>query len=60
LAWTAIPDARYRVQIKTKLRDAAVDWSDLPGDITATSDSASKTDSLGPDTQRFYKIMVLP
>jgi uncharacterized repeat protein (TIGR01451 family) len=60
LRWTAIPGARYRVQAKPKLGDAAVDWGDLPGDVTATADTASKSDSLGTDSQRFYRILVVP
>jgi hypothetical protein len=59
LTWSAIAGVGYRVQFKAALTDAI--WSDLSGDVTATSGTATKTDAtLGVATQRFYRIRVLP
>jgi hypothetical protein len=58
LRWHAIPGARYRVQFKSNLNDPS--WIDLPGDVTATEVTASKTDAPGPATRRFYQIKVIP
>lgn len=57
LRWSAIPGTRYRLQAKTTLDDS---WSDLPDEVTADGESASKTDTFGPSSQRFYQILVLP
>lgn len=49
----------YRLQYKTKLTDPA--WLDVSGDVTATGDSASKTDGpLDGVLRRFYRVELLP
>jgi outer membrane protein assembly factor BamB len=59
LAWSALAGQTYRVQYKTNLEELT--WNDLPGDVTATSAVASKSDTLGPsDEQRFYRIELIP
>ncbi len=58
LNWTAVPGQNYRVQHKLNLNDT--NWIAVPGDVTASSTSASQTDTPGTDTQRFYRIAVLP
>jgi len=59
LNWNAIPGLTYRVQFKNNLTDA--DWSDLPGDITASNNVALKLDSAAvTNTTRFYRIIALP
>lgn len=57
LAWTSITGRLYRVQSKTNLAGA---WLDLPGDVIAPGASATKTDSSGPGTLKFYHIILLP
>jgi Fungalysin metallopeptidase (M36)/Calx-beta domain/Fungalysin/Thermolysin Propeptide Motif len=57
LTWTSIPGKSYRVQYKTRPTDA---WSNLSGDVAATTMSSSKTDPSPLMTSRFYRIMVLP
>ncbi len=57
LVWTSIPSKTYRVQYKANLTDS---WSDLSGDVTAGDFTASKTDSTGLTTRRFYHVLVLP
>jgi hypothetical protein len=59
VSWTALPGRLYRVQFKTRMEDLL--WTGLGGDVTASTNSASKTDAaggLGP--QRFYRIVELP
>ncbi len=58
LSWTAIPGTQYRVQYKADLNEAA--WNDLPGDVTASAETAVKTDTSSTPGQRFYRIIVLP
>jgi uncharacterized repeat protein (TIGR01451 family) len=58
LQWTTIPGRQYRVQYKSRLDN--VDWSDLPGDVMAEGISSARTDSLAPDRQRFYRVLLLP
>jgi hypothetical protein len=57
LTWPAFAGRTYRVQFKTNFTEAA--WSDLPDDVIATSDSASKTDTTAAE-QRFYRLKILP
>lgn len=57
LTWPAISNQVYRVQFKTNLND--FDWSDLPGDITASGPTASKTDE-GVAATRYYRLLALP
>jgi len=58
LSWTALPGKTYRAQFKTSLGDSA--WTDVDGDVTATTNSASKLDasaaSLSP---RFYRVITV-
>jgi len=58
LNWLAIPSKSYTVQYKTNLTDAT--WNNLSGNVSATNFIASKTDTSGLATRRFYRIMVLP
>jgi len=56
LVWSSLPDATYRVQYREHLDDPA--WTDLPGDVVATGDTAMKTD-LGTASSRFYQVLLL-
>jgi hypothetical protein len=55
LTWPSISNRVYRVQYKNSLSDES--WTDLPGDVTATSGTASKIDVLGT-TNRFYRLQM--
>jgi hypothetical protein len=57
LNWLAISNRTYRVQSKASL--SAPNWTDLPGDVTATGATASKNDSSAADTM-FYRLRALP
>jgi hypothetical protein len=57
VTWTATPGTTYTLQSKTNLTDA---WFNIPGDVIATTNSASKNDFVGISTQRFYQVKVVP
>lgn len=59
VTWDSVSGKSYRVQFKDRLTDAG--WNDLPGDVSASGATASKTDatSIG-QPQRFYRVQVLP
>jgi hypothetical protein len=58
LSWLALKGVSYRAQYKTNLNDAS--WKDVSGDVTATNNTATKTD-VPPDgdTPRFYRVKLL-
>ena len=58
ITWSALAGRTYRVQYSGTL--GANDWIDLPGDVMATGETATSTDSLPVATQRFYRIIVVP
>jgi len=55
LTWSAISNRVYRVQYKNSM--AETNWTDIPGDVTATNGTASKIDPLGT-TNRFYRLLM--
>ncbi len=57
ITWSAIPNDTYRVQYKNSLNQ--MDWSNLVPDVTATDVTASQTDSVGPASHRFYRVILL-
>jgi Tol biopolymer transport system component len=61
LLWSASPGKTYRVQAKTSLDDV---WTTVGADITASSTTASQTDTVevddGPnDPHRFYRVLLV-
>lgn len=59
LNWSAISGTHYRVQYKSGFDETS--WTDLPGEVIASSESATKVDSIGSaPQQRFYRIFVVP
>jgi len=59
LNWSAITGLTYRLQYKNALADPF--WLDVPGDIVATNNLASKLDSAATtNNARFYRIIALP
>jgi hypothetical protein len=57
LSWASLSGSQYRVQYSSNL--LVTNWSDLAGDVTADSESASKTDNPNA-TSRFYRVELLP
>jgi len=57
LSWYAISNRQYRVQFKSELTNGI--WTDLPGDVTATGETAVKADATG-GVGRYYRLVMLP
>jgi len=59
LTWTSLIGSTYRLQFQTNLIEAL--WINLPGDVTATGSTATKSDNtIGTSVQRFYRVNVVP
>jgi uncharacterized repeat protein (TIGR01451 family) len=58
LNWSAISGQTYRVQYSTNLVGA--NWTDLSPDVTATDITASQSELIVPDAQRFYRVLIVP
>ena len=56
--WTTVPGQKYVLQFKATLDD--LNWTDLPGTITAAAATATKTDVVGATTKRFYRVKQVP
>jgi hypothetical protein len=54
--WSAVVSAVYQLQYRTNL--AQGNWSNLGSASTATNTVMSAADSIGPDPQRFYRLLV--
>jgi hypothetical protein len=57
LTWTAVSNTIYRAEFNSNLNP--FNWNALPGDVTAVTNVASKSDILAPGN-RFYRIQVIP
>jgi hypothetical protein len=58
ITWSALPGIIYRVQFKSNQSES--NWSDLPGDVTAEGPTATKTDVIYGDLERYYRVLILP
>jgi hypothetical protein len=58
VVWRSRQNDTYRLQYKAGLN--APNWIDVQSNVTATGPFASYFHALPPDTQRFYRVMVLP
>jgi hypothetical protein len=57
--WTALPGVTYRLQYTTNLVENK--WDDLLPDVVAISSTATNSEFLGAEEQRYYRVnMVLP
>jgi uncharacterized repeat protein (TIGR03803 family) len=56
--WAALTGRGYQVQYKNDLTQST--WSDLGNPVIATNSTTSLSDVIGPDRQRFYRLMLLP
>jgi len=56
--WNTVSNQTYQLQYTTDL--AVTNWSSLGKPITATSNSASTSDTIGPDAHRYYRVYLLP
>jgi hypothetical protein len=55
--WNALTGLVYQVQYKTNLSQNG--WINLGAVITATNVTATATNLIGPDPQRFYRLQLL-
>jgi kumamolisin len=58
IAWTAYPGLEYQLQSTTDLAQA--NWTNFGGVITATTNPMPDSVTIGPDPQRFYRVVLLP
>jgi uncharacterized repeat protein (TIGR03803 family) len=56
--WSAVATQIYQVQYNTDLN--STNWNNLGSTITATNATAVASDSIGSDSQRFYRALLLP
>jgi hypothetical protein len=56
--WNTISNRTYQLQYTTDLTSS--NWNHLGVGVTAISNSISTTDTVGPDTHRFYRVHLLP
>jgi hypothetical protein len=57
IAWSALPPHVYRLQYNGNL--GSTNWSSVIPDVTAISQTAVTTNSVGVATQRFYRVLVV-
>ena len=59
VSWSTRAGSRYRIQSTPSLGSPT--WSDLPGDIIAGGDTASKSiDLSGIETDQFFRVILIP
>jgi hypothetical protein len=56
-SWSASLASGYQVQYKTDA--VATNWNNLGEVLVATNDTLSVSDAVGPDPQRFYRVVLL-
>ena len=54
--WSAVVSVGYQLQYSTNLVQGT--WSNLVSAVTATNAVMSAADAIGPDPQRFYRLLV--
>jgi hypothetical protein len=57
LTWSAVPGRSYQLQFLTNL--PSTDWTTLPAEM-ATNPVITVSGPLGPEPQRFYRVVLLP
>jgi uncharacterized repeat protein (TIGR03803 family) len=57
-SWIAAPGESYQVQYLTNL--ASTNWINLGAPVTASNEFTISTNLLGPDQERFYRVLLLP
>jgi hypothetical protein len=58
LSWSVTIGRTYQVQYKTNLNQ--LNWSNLGGLIIATNTVAAASNAMGPDLNRFYRVILMP
>ena len=55
--WNSVAGQTYQVQYTASLNNP--NWKNLGGVVTALGTTTSASDIIGPDPQRFYRIVLL-
>jgi len=58
ITWTSVSGNTYRLQYKTNWDDAS--WTDFSPDVPATGATTSAQDDISAQTQRLYRVMLVP
>ncbi|NOS70502.1 MAG: hypothetical protein HOP33_11285 [Verrucomicrobia bacterium] len=58
LIWSTLAGQTYRIQSNTNL--STTNWSNVGSTILATNSTATISDIVGPQAQRFYRALLLP
>lgn len=58
VAWTAVAGKTYTLQFKATLSDLT--WTNVPGAVVAAGATATKTDTVGVNARRFYRVLQAP
>jgi uncharacterized repeat protein (TIGR03803 family) len=58
LSWSAAQGQKYQLQYKTNLN--STNWFNLGSQITASSGTISASDLIASNSQRFYRVILLP
>jgi uncharacterized repeat protein (TIGR03803 family) len=58
LSWPSFTNGNYRVQYNSALADS--NWISLVPDVTASSATTTFTDNLEANTDRYYRLVLLP
>lgn len=58
LTWTAFVGQQFQVQYKTNW--IQTDWINLGDPFPATNTTMTASDPIGPDPQRFYRVVIVP
>jgi uncharacterized repeat protein (TIGR03803 family) len=58
LSWSATQGQKYQLQFKTNLNSS--NWFNLGSAITATGATVTTSDFIGSNSQRFYRVILLP
>ena len=57
-SWSAVLNRSYQVQSTSNLLLGT--WTNLGGSVTATNTIMAKSDLIGPEVSRFYRVVLLP
>lgn len=58
LTWNAVAGQTYQLQYNSDL--TSTNWNDLGSTVAATNGLMTVSDAIGPDPQRFYRVVLLP
>ncbi len=58
LSWSALSGRNYQLQSRTALNQGG--WTNLGTLVNATNSTATTSEAVGPDPQRFYRVLLLP